>query len=188
LFRKKKQFELHARCNAELIDAKDPRRTFSILKSVTGHFFSFALPYTMMRQSIFLLASILALAASQEQPLLLISPEITSELTTATLADGTHYDAPSKGCLADELPFHIADVSGTICAPKCAFGQCPSDVPDCVTAVPTCALQLSDGTKYCALLCNPTNLRGGECGAATCQPIQGTGICTYDERKATQQD
>merc|ERR1719199_44743 len=30
----------------------------------------------------------------------------------------------------------------------------------------------------CALLCNP-NDSTNECGAGTCQPIQGKGICTY---------
>jgi hypothetical protein len=53
-------------------------------------------------------------------------------------------------------------------------------------AQPTCALQDRSGNHYCVLLCKPGqedgNLRhSGDdgCGEATCQPIQGMGICTY---------
>merc|ERR1711998_639355 len=41
------------------------------------------------------------------------------------------------------------------------------------------------GDKKCTLICSPStdeaSLRAGDamCGKATCQPIQGTGICTY---------
>merc|ERR1712195_451663 len=62
---------------------------------------------------------------------------------------------------------------------------CPTDLPAGVTAAPQCALKSSTGDKMCALICSATtdyfSLRAGDamCGKATCQPIQGTGICTY---------
>ena len=36
-------------------------------------------------------------------------------------------------------------VSGDFCSPKCSSGSCPSDVPDGVTAKPTCALRTPTG-------------------------------------------
>ena len=104
-------------------------------------------------------------------------------------ADGgatTHYGSPENGCEADETAFSIMGVPGQICSPTCTTNPCPSDVPDGVTATPTCALQNpASGEKYCALICDPSKtLRGseggGQCGPANCQPIQGTGICTYE--------
>merc|ERR1712195_342026 len=62
---------------------------------------------------------------------------------------------------------------------------CPTDLPAGVTAAPQCAIKSSTGDKMCALICSATtdyfSLRAGDamCGKATCQPIQGTGICTY---------
>mmetsp|Transcript_5447 Transcript_5447/g.11150 ORF Transcript_5447/g.11150 Transcript_5447/m.11150 type:complete len:147 (-) Transcript_5447:182-622(-) len=99
-----------------------------------------------------------------------------------------HYGKPPTGCTDDELVLQIQGVPGIICAPKCAdFMPCPSDLPDGVTASPQCALQDQSGHKYCILICNPATaslnfLRGGDsqCGEeATCQPVQGTGVCTY---------
>lgn len=73
-------------------------------------------------------------------------------------------------------------IPGAICTPKCSdFMPCPKDVPYGVTAQPTCALKDQSGNEYCVLLCKPGDLRGAnECGDATCQPIQGLGICTFD--------
>merc|ERR1712072_1312264 len=70
-------------------------------------------------------------------------------------------------------------------AKDCASSSCPTDVPSGVTAAPQCALKSTTGDKKCALICSATtdeeSLRAGDamCGKATCQPIQGTGICTY---------
>eukprot|EP00546_Thalassionema_frauenfeldii_P014747 CAMPEP_0178930394 /NCGR_PEP_ID=MMETSP0786-20121207/21196_1 /TAXON_ID=186022 /ORGANISM="Thalassionema frauenfeldii, Strain CCMP 1798" /LENGTH=145 /DNA_ID=CAMNT_0020606887 /DNA_START=73 /DNA_END=510 /DNA_ORIENTATION=- len=94
-----------------------------------------------------------------------------------------HYGPPDGGCKNDEQTFQIQGVPGKICTPRCALGQCPGDLPDGVTASPLCALSTPDGTKYCALICQPSGLlRSADdgCGDATCQPIQGVGICTYD--------
>jgi hypothetical protein len=135
-------------------------------------------------------------ASADEQSSFLPALPLVLDVATSSSFDMlTHYGNPTTGCEKDEMPFRIQDVPGMICAPKCALGQCPSDVPDGVTATPTCALKTSSGTSYCALLCEPSSassssssLRGATdqddspCGPdATCQPIQGLGICTYPD-------
>merc|ERR1719265_2628738 len=102
-----------------------------------------------------------------------------------TMANKTHYGNPTDGCLPDEQPVRINGLSGDFCSPDCTSAACPTDVPAGVTAKPQCALQSTTGDKKCALICSPStdeaSLRAGDamCGKATCQPIQGTGICTY---------
>lgn len=107
-----------------------------------------------------------------------------------------HYGEPPEGCEKDEKAFQIQGIPGGICAPMCTdFLPCPKDVPDGVTASPTCALKDQTGTKYCVLLCevgggSPDDadfpgagdpLGDDQCGEATCQevPGQGVGVCTY---------
>lgn len=106
----------------------------------------------------------------------------------------SHYGSPADGCQPDEMKFQISGVPGDICAPQCTDTPCPTDLPDGVTAAPTCALKNpATGDKYCVLLCSPSASTGdnsmlslrarvgdGQCGAATCQPVQGAGVCTYD--------
>merc|ERR1711970_608986 len=97
----------------------------------------------------------------------------------------THYGDPADGCEADEQAVQVQGLSGSFCSPDCASAACPTDVPSGVTAAPQCALKSTTGDKKCALICSPStdeeSLRAGDamCGKATCQPIQGTGICTY---------
>jgi hypothetical protein len=98
----------------------------------------------------------------------------------------THYGNPTAGCLTDEQPVRIQGLSGDFCSPDCTSTPCPTDVPTGVTAHPQCALKAASGNdKKCALVCSPStewaSLRAGDaqCGTATCQPIQGVGICTY---------
>uniref|UniRef100_A0A7R9WTM1 Uncharacterized protein n=1 Tax=Craspedostauros australis TaxID=1486917 RepID=A0A7R9WTM1_9STRA len=100
-----------------------------------------------------------------------------------------HYGPPPQ-CEKDEESFRINGVPGEVCSPKCSdLVPCPTDVPDGVTATPTCALENAQtGDTYCVLICDPdatdAQLRGasggGQCGDATCQPIQGLGICTFE--------
>merc|ERR1719238_1499677 len=100
-------------------------------------------------------------------------------------ANKTHYGNPADGCLSDEQAVRVQGLAGDFCSPDCASAACPTDVPAGVTAKPQCALKSTTGDKKCALLCSPSDrwvdLRAGDaqCGAATCQPIQGVGICTY---------
>jgi hypothetical protein len=97
----------------------------------------------------------------------------------------THYGNPADGCEDDEEAVKVTGISGAFCSPNCTSSSCPTDVPSGVTAEPQCALKMSSGGKSCALICSAStdeaSLRAGdaECGDATCQPIQGTGICTY---------
>jgi len=103
----------------------------------------------------------------------------------------THYSDPATGCLSDELEVTIQGVDGDFCTPTCSlFKQCPTDVPEGVTAEPQCALQdASSNKKYCALICSPAlpigdqKVADDQCGEnATCKSIQlGIGICTYDD-------
>jgi len=107
-------------------------------------------------------------------------------------APSTHYEDPSGGCQTDEIEITVQGIQGDMCSPKCGFfKRCPTDVPSGVTAAPQCALSdSSSGQKYCALICAPTvadliaNQKAADamCGTnASCKPIQGTGICTYDD-------
>merc|ERR1711935_545068 len=97
----------------------------------------------------------------------------------------THYGAPADGCEADETAVKVQGLAGSFCSPDCKSAACPTDIPSGVTAAPQCALSSATGDKKCALICSPStdekSLRAGDamCGKATCQAIQGTGICTY---------
>ncbi len=58
----------------------------------------------------------------------------------------------------------------------------PTDYPAGVTATGECVLEVNGASTptYCVLICDPTV--AGDCGTdatATCQPIQGTGVCSY---------
>jgi len=94
------------------------------------------------------------------------------------LAVATHYEDPKDGCGSDEQAVRILGISGDFCSPACKGMTCPTDPPSASDAKPQCALRSPTGASYCALVCSP-----GENGAcpegASCQPIQGTGICTY---------
>jgi len=102
-----------------------------------------------------------------------------------------HYGDPKNGCASDEQSVQITGVQGDFCSPKCEgvlFKHCPSDVPDGATAKPECVLETQGSSKptQCALICQPSeNLADGSNAAcptnASCKPISGTGICTYDD-------
>eukprot|EP00035_Acanthoeca_spectabilis_P006373 m.123738 g.123738 ORF g.123738 m.123738 type:complete len:504 (+) comp13471_c0_seq1:171-1682(+) len=117
---------------------------------------------------------------------------LTTALCLVSVACGalhaSHYGDPKSGCLADERNVTIDGVAGDLCAPIChpnATVPCPTDVPPGVTAKPACELTFKDGGKGCVLVCAPmvdaALLRAGDaqCGAGSCQPIQGVGVCTY---------
>merc|ERR1712000_336751 len=66
--------------------------------------------------------------------------------------------------------------------PPCPTGDCPQDVPDGVTAEPTCALQDTSGNKYCALLCQSDDMCGSDESAECAYPqAGGPGICVYKD-------
>jgi len=103
----------------------------------------------------------------------------------------THYGSPKGGCEADEIDAEVSGLTGSFCAPKCSTStpHCPTDMPKGDSATPQCILAGSDG-KYCGLVCTPSVLKSngesGECGAGTCESIQGIGLCTYTSVKTVQ--
>jgi hypothetical protein len=122
------------------------------------------------------LVAFVAYASAEEE----VKLSLIEDFDMIATSDGTHYGDPNTGCMDDESAFAINGVPGKVCAPKCTdFMPCPTDVPEGVTAQPTCALKSPSGDTYCALVCAP-GLGDGQCGdTATCQPISNVGICTY---------
>ncbi len=90
----------------------------------------------------------------------------------------THYEDPKNGCGSDEQAIQVTGVSGDFCSPPCNGTVCPTDPPSPSDAKPQCALKSSTGDKFCALICTPGSNAACPTGAS-CQSIQGTGICTY---------
>ena len=96
------------------------------------------------------------------------------------MGSAIHFADPFKGaCQGDEFNISVQSVAGRFCSPTCSLTvDCPKDLPDGITASPECVLQDKYSGHMCALLCSPGS---NECGAqASCKPISGTGICTYD--------
>merc|ERR1711998_427487 len=116
---------------------------------------------------------------------------VSFEPALLAAANTSHYEDPKPdGCMTDEVGIQIQGISGDFCTPKCTGilkMSCPADVPAGVTAKPQCALRSTGGDKFCALICSPStdaeSLKAGDamCGTATCKPIQGLGLCTYDD-------
>merc|ERR1712048_720518 len=89
-----------------------------------------------------------------------------------------HYEKPP--CQSDEAQATITGTSGAVCAPSCADGTCPTDVPDGVTAQPQCALSTSAGDKFCALLCQSDDECDSDGGSSCAFPQAGApGVCVY---------
>merc|ERR1711907_600014 len=87
------------------------------------------------------------------------------------------YEAPP--CASNEDAVQVQGLSGDFCSPKCSlFKPCPAAPSG--TAKGKCILE-SQGKSMpsnCALECTPGS--NGQCPTgASCQPIQGVGICTY---------
>jgi hypothetical protein len=136
----------------------------------------------MMRLSVLFLSVLAAVSATLEEPLLGFAEDVV-----LVSAAGSHYGNPASGCQPDEKSFRVQGIDGDLCTPPCtSAGKCPADVPTGVTAHPLCALQTPEGTQYCVLLCQPSDLdesATGMCGDAKCRAIKGqpgVGICTYD--------
>merc|ERR1712100_530422 len=91
-----------------------------------------------------------------------------------------HYEKPP--CQDDEAKASVTDTGGSVCAPQCYGMNCPTDVPDGVTAQPTCALSDQSGGKYCALLCQSDEECDDDGGATCAHPQAGApGICVYPD-------
>lgn len=94
------------------------------------------------------------------------------------LVAATHYEDPAKGCGSDEQAIQVTGVSGDFCSPPCNGTTCPTDPPSASDAKPQCALKSSAGAQFCALVCTPGANAACPIGAS-CQSVQGTGLCTY---------
>jgi len=99
-------------------------------------------------------------------------------------ANPTHYGDPKPdGCLSDELSVQVEGLSGDFCSPYCSTSKpCPTDLPAGTTATAECVLETSGSSQptNCALICNPSD--NDSCPQnATCKPISGIGVCTYDD-------
>lgn len=92
-----------------------------------------------------------------------------------------NYEDPyTTTCSSGEVNITISGVAGAICTPSCT-SSCPSAPAGFSGANAQCALQNPQGSKYCALICDPTDTSACDpSGSATCKSLQGTGICTYD--------
>jgi len=105
---------------------------------------------------------------------------------------GAPYGDPSKGpCNAGEKAVQINGISGKYCAPSCSTSApCPA-VPAPATAAAQCVVSdPNPPPSLCAVICVPGAdfLKSGDGGCmtgASCQAIQGTGVCTYPDSKGT---
>jgi photosystem II stability/assembly factor-like uncharacterized protein len=89
-----------------------------------------------------------------------------------------HYQKPP--CQEDEAMARVTGTGGVTCAPSCSGMDCPTDLPDGVTAEPTCALSDQSGNQYCALLCDSDDQCDSDNGANCALPVPGQpGICVY---------
>lgn len=93
----------------------------------------------------------------------------------------SHYEKPP--CQSDEAQAEVEGAGGSVCAPHCDSGSCPSDTPEGTTAKPMCILQdSSSGSKYCALAC----ILGGCPEGSKCVHLSSLlGICVYPDAEAT---
>jgi len=108
----------------------------------------------------------------------------SASAVVAAPANPTHYEDPKpSGCQSDELSVQVEGLAGDFCSPYCSTSKpCPTDLPDGTTANPECVLETAGSSQptNCALICTPT--RNDECPQnATCKPISGIGVCTYDD-------
>ena len=93
------------------------------------------------------------------------------------------YEKP-PACTGSETSVQITGVTGDFCSPLCVQNECPKG-DGSFTAKPSCVLETQGSSKptQCALICTPGS--NGACPAgATCQAIQGEGICTYPSSTA----
>merc|ERR1712110_950762 len=98
----------------------------------------------------------------------------------------THYGNPTGGCMSDEMTGKIQGVDGDACLPKCTGvlkHTCPTDYPAGDTAQGMCILKDQSGDHFCVLVCK--GQATGTCPTgASCEDIQGIGICMYPTGKA----
>ena len=105
-------------------------------------------------------------------------------MVSSALAPRTHLLSLSSSRSPTPTPLlrsppQITGVTGDFCSPLCVQNECPKG-DGSFTAKPSCVLETQGSSKptQCALICTPGS--NGACPTgATCQAIQGEGICTY---------
>ena len=99
-------------------------------------------------------------------------------LGTASAVCSPCYEKP-PACTGSETSVQITGVTGDFCSPLCYQNQCPKG-DGSFTATPSCVLETQGSSKptQCALICTPGDDAACPAGAS-CQSIQGEGICTY---------
>jgi len=95
-----------------------------------------------------------------------------------------NYGNPALGCMTGEQNVSITGLPGDFCSPACdAAGNCPTNYAPGIDASTQgqCVLEEagSNNPTLCALLCTPGTANACDANGATCQPIQGVGLCTY---------
>ena len=106
------------------------------------------------------------------------STSTSKQALRAPLVCSPCYEKP-PACTGSETSVQITGVTGDFCSPLCVQNECPKG-DGSFTAKPSCVLETQGSSKptQCALICTPG--ANGACPAgATCQAIQGEGICTY---------
>ena len=109
------------------------------------------------------------------------SEEFLAEAAALGAGHKLPYSNPTTGaCQKSEEKVSITGIPGAFCSPKCGPNlPCPENTHFGSTAVGQCVLE-TPGTpqpSQCALICHPSV--GGCPKGASCQPIQGLGVCTY---------
>jgi len=102
--------------------------------------------------------------------------------TPAPVPGAPHYEKPP--CQEGEAKASVTDTDGSLCAPPCdASGNCPTDVPEGVSANPSCVLKDTSGNQFCALMCQSDD----DCGGAKCEHPQAgaPGLCVYPDSSNT---
>jgi photosystem II stability/assembly factor-like uncharacterized protein len=119
-----------------------------------------------------------AITAAQTCNLLEFGGSTPPAPTPSPTPGAPHYEKPP--CQDDEVSASVTDTDGSICAPSCTGTDCPTDVPEGVTAEPTCALKDPSGNQFCALLCQSDDMCDSAGGAHCAFPQAGApGICVY---------
>merc|ERR1711959_828056 len=92
------------------------------------------------------------------------------------------YEKPP--CASGEDAVQVQGLSGDFCSPKCSASKACPALPAGVTGKAQCILQTagSSGPTNCAIICSPTKGLADQCPkGASCEAIQGTGICMYPQ-------
>ena len=113
----------------------------------------------------------------RQGPLSISISSLSSVSPSPPTPSTSHYEKPP--CQKDETQAEVEGAGGSVCAPKCNTGSCPTDVPEGTTAKPMCILQdESSGDKYCALAC----ILGGCPDGSKCVHLSSLlGVCIYPD-------